>query len=443
MQNLKPIHVHIKNFQSIEDLSFDVHGFSCLVGKTNAGKSSLLRAMSGALLNKPVTNLVRKGTKSCMVRLSSEGWGLLWEKAEKGLNRYTIEGKAEVLENVGPKQPEQVSAFGFRSVRIGEKDLYPWYASQWSPVFLLDEGGPTVTQFISEISGLDVLQKAITLGLKEKKKSLDDAKLATAEVESVNVKINQIDELDDLISMTAELESQSQSIEQYEFRLEMIRKFLDEIDKALKLEKVLSPVSSVRLPSTSLQGDVDRLQSMHDALLGLEEAAKRVIALKGKTVEVPICPSEEFDTWSKIKKFSDVDGLKKCVDKLKNVSSVDVPTHDYEQELKSLNESRVRAKKIDELSKSIAILDKTIQLSEIDESSQLSDIEKRKKMCVEIEKLRAEIQTFTGQLYDVDEQLTSVGTELASIPSCPTCSRPILSGQESHGVVCGLSPDDV
>ena len=167
---MNPIEVRIQNFQSIKDVSFRIHGFTTITGKTNIGKSAIVRAIAKSILNAPVTNMVRHGEKFCEVELHSEGWGFRWQKAEKGVNRYYIDGKENPLDSVGRGQVQEIADFGFGSIKIGEsKYLYPWYASQFDPIFLLNQSGPAITDFISEVSRLDILQNGIVICNKKKK----------------------------------------------------------------------------------------------------------------------------------------------------------------------------------------------------------------------------------------------------------------------------------
>lgn len=43
---IKPVKVSIKNFQSVSDIEFEIHGFTCITGPTNIGKSAIIRAIS-------------------------------------------------------------------------------------------------------------------------------------------------------------------------------------------------------------------------------------------------------------------------------------------------------------------------------------------------------------------------------------------------------------
>lgn len=428
---LNPVNVTIRNFQSIEDLEFTISGFTCVTGKTNIGKSAIMRAISGALLNKPVTNLVRNGAKSCSVRLSSIEWGLLWEKAEKGLNRYTIDGKPERLENVGQRQPEPVAEFGFNNVRVGDRDLYPWYASQWTPVFLLDEGGPTVTQFISEISGLDVLQTAIALGLRGKKKALEELKLASAEAQKFKSKLQKLTKLDDLLEMSGELENQAESINEYRRKLERRKELFDEIEGAANKIRALADLKTVQIPDDSIGDVIDVTVKMFERWKSLEDAARSVISLKDFRVEMPEDPRESYDTWTKVKKYEGIERLNSSIGKLKGVAAVKLPDPLQDSDFEKIEKAKSIHAKLEELTKSVAILESPVILS--NDPGLLNDIgrtAKAKDIMSEMQKTNSEIDRLNTDLKRAIDNLENVTEELGKIPSCPTCNRPALLGHQ-------------
>jgi DNA repair exonuclease SbcCD ATPase subunit len=421
-----PIRVSIKSYQSIEGLEFDVTGFTCVTGPTNIGKSAIMRAISGALLNKPVTNLVRTGSKQCSVRLASEQWGLLWEKAEKGVNRYTIDGKAEKLENVGQRQPEPIASMGFGSVRIGDRDLYPWYASQWTPVFLLDEGGPTVTQFISEISGLDILQNAITLGLKGKKKALDDFKLVSVEADQFKLKLKKVSKLDELVAMTNELESQAESIAEYERRVERGRELLTSTSEAAAMIDVMQRVTEIEVPPNGMGNEISTALNMYHRWVKLEEAAKSIISLHGKTIGIPELPCEQHDTWTKIRKYAAVDRLKSSVEKLDPIEYTQLPKQLSGLEVNEIKQAQIFRDNIEKLRKSTIVLSSSVPMPAGPKANELDNLTQGKTILSEIEKASADVSKLGKTLSQIDKGLGDVLKELDAIPSCPTCNRPMI-----------------
>ena len=129
MRELVPVKVRIRNYQSLEDVEFEVAGFTCISGPTNIGKSAIVRAISGALLNAPAIKAVRKGKKFCTVELDGGDWSLKWEKS-KTVSRVWIPADAEKpLTAVGRGQLDEVAAFGFQSIDVGRDKVQPWFAS--------------------------------------------------------------------------------------------------------------------------------------------------------------------------------------------------------------------------------------------------------------------------------------------------------------------------
>lgn len=428
---MDPIKVKIRNYQSIEELDFEVHGFTCITGKTNVGKSSIMRSISGALLNKPVTNLVRHGAKSCSVQVQSSSWGLLWEKAEKGLNRYTLDGKTERLENVGQRQPEPISEMGFGSVKIGDRNLYPWYASQWTPVFLLDESGPAVTQFVSEISGLDVLQNAISIGLKEKKKSLEESKFASIEAARIRDKLDKLEDLDDLVEMASELENQANSIREYKESLQSRKSFLAEIESSANSIMKFDGVNTVKIPD-DIAGDILKtVLRMHARWVSLENAAKAVIELKGPVICLPDAPEKCHEMWAKAKKYGGVESLKKSVEILDQVEKVKIPDATFQSQVDSIKSAKSIESKISKAKKSVEALESGVNIpDDLGLETEVARISRAKSILTEIIGVQSDVSRLNIDSNRIEKEFKSVSEELSQIPSCPTCNRPLLQDHQ-------------
>lgn len=108
--------VEIRNFQSIEHVHVVIDGFTTLVGRSNLGKSAIVRAIKAALTGAPEETSVRhgpkcerevKGTKSCKcycsVHIKTEGFDLLWEKGGDK-NEYVFNGAKKTA--VGKGTPD-------------------------------------------------------------------------------------------------------------------------------------------------------------------------------------------------------------------------------------------------------------------------------------------------------------------------------------------------
>ncbi len=205
------ISVEIKNFQSIERASFQIDGFTSLVGRSNIGKSALIRAIKCALTGAPVAAFVRhgaacarktKGQKTCkchvFVKLKGEGFDLLWEKGDS-VNRYIFNGASYPAAERG--MPEFLTA-NFNEVRVGDKDVLLQIADQFNPLFLLDQSGIAVADVLSDMAKLDQVNVAIRLVERDRKgahatrgvreKDLAEAKAKLANFDGLDVTLQQV-----------------------------------------------------------------------------------------------------------------------------------------------------------------------------------------------------------------------------------------------------------
>jgi len=183
--------VKIKNFQSIESADLTVDGFTVIVGRSNIGKSAIVRAIDGALTNLSGDSFVRLGEHHAEVELETDNLTLKWSKGG-GLNDYVING--EDFESVGRGAPSVIAEAGFREVEVSRATIPVQVAGQFNPIFLLDPGkvsGSLAAEVVSDIGRLGELQSALRNAAKDRR-SLDtvqrvrrkDLKQAKSDVEA-------------------------------------------------------------------------------------------------------------------------------------------------------------------------------------------------------------------------------------------------------------------
>lgn len=383
---LHPINVTIKNFQSISELDFEIYGFTCITGKSNIGKSSIVRAISGALINAPVGGAIRKGAKYCSVSLQSTDWGFIWEKGA-GVNRYHLRDKDKPLDKVGAGQIDQIANLGFQSVKVGsDKVIYPWLASQFEPLFLINQSGPAITDFISEVSRLETLQDAIIINTRNKRRFLEEAKVKTENLDKIRQKEQTLSDLDQLLVVRDELDAQAFSIQQYEDQISNGKILSDKIfDNADKIDR-LSKVESVKVPET-IEGFIE-LQAIYDHWMKLEKAAKNVIGIRGiLAVLVPSVPEE--------------------LEQIQNLATVET-----------------LANSIEFLQASVEILSQPVPVPDPEEMP--PELLTGWSILTRLEQLKAEETGFRKQLTSIEAELAEVKEQIDAIPVCPTCSRPVI-----------------
>lgn len=433
-QALHPVHVRIKNFQSIEDLEFEVRGFTCITGKSNIGKSSIMRAVSRSLLNDPVTGMVRKGQKFASVELSSEGWGFLWEKGEKDVNRYQINGKT--FDKIGQVQLAEIQDMGFRSIAVGDDELEPWWASQTRPVFLLDKSGPQITNFISEVSRLKVYQDVIVLAARAKRKQTDASREKSEELGRVQARLQKLAPLESLEKLEAEIDEQISSLQDYiqkALTLEQLHRDMERIAGLLRSTKQASELR-VKADVEDVSEKVRRVVELARCHQALERTAKKIISVKAlDSIKISALPVDEVERLRALSRCLRVVPLRSLVDRSAPVAKMRVP------DVSEASSAVSKVRQVFVLSKSIerkrAALSKLEAMPSAPAWSD-EDVQRLRKLFKcwsRIVELRANIEAADQEEARLLALKKKAEKKLAAIQVCPECGQKLPEHTHAKG----------
>jgi hypothetical protein len=426
---LHPVKIHIQNFQSIDDLEIEVHGFTCITGPSNVGKSAIVRATSSAILNNPVVGMVRKGAQFCTVEISSEGWGFKWEKNDKGVNRVWLPGKDKPLDKIGQVQVKEISQMGFGSIEVGDDEIQPWFAPQFQskgcgPLFLLDQSGPRVTDFLSEVSRLTILQDAIVLAARGKRGATDQAKNKHEEAANLRTLLARIGALDTLEKLGRDLEEQASSIEQYEERITLGESLIAKRVEAERIIRILEKVDDVKIPKDVAAEPIQKFRDVYRICALLEKSAAKVRDVRDVSkVKVPDLLDEEIGKLRELQRFAQLEPLRQSVKLLEDLTKVKVPdSKKLRAEMEKLSTIAGYATKIEAARASVALLDQDVptpeDIEEVKRLRQLLELDQR------LQEAAADVMTLEAQVKQNDADLEKIDKAIAAIPACPTCHRP-------------------
>jgi hypothetical protein len=210
------VEVEVQNFQSIEKASLKVEGFTALVGRSNIGKSALLRAVKAALTGAPVSSFVRhqkncqrrtKRQKVCScftsVRLKMPDFDLLWEKGDTR-NRYTFNG---VIYDKASSGPPDFLPPSFLPVKLADKTELLQVADQFSPIFLLNQSGGAVADMLSDVARLDRINVAIRNVEKDRKEASSTRKVREKDIVDLTAKLDKFSALDATAALVSEVQA--------------------------------------------------------------------------------------------------------------------------------------------------------------------------------------------------------------------------------------------
>ena len=190
--------VSLYNFESHQDTTITFNeNLNLIVGISNSGKSSLIRAMGVVVNNNWTKDMVRTGCDFCRVTLETERG---WVEAERGekINRWRCkEGDNEIqlFKNVGTKVPDlatKILGMGERD-RGGDIKELPNFQFQLEKHYMLSEIGEkkATSNMIARmmdnaigLGGMEDLIKDISTDLLKDKKWLTEKQNEIIEIKS-------------------------------------------------------------------------------------------------------------------------------------------------------------------------------------------------------------------------------------------------------------------
>jgi exonuclease SbcC len=147
----------LRNFQNHRNSRVDfVDGLTVISGSSDNGKSSILRAISWVVFNRPTgSEFITRGENVCEVTLKcTDAPPVTRVKSRDGKKNYYMVGDQK-LKAMGQTVPEEVT----KVLGINEVNIQP----QFSDYFLLQESPGEVAKFFNQLTNLDVIDRAFLL----------------------------------------------------------------------------------------------------------------------------------------------------------------------------------------------------------------------------------------------------------------------------------------
>lgn len=262
--------VELHNFQLHSDTVVDfVSGkLNALIGESDTGKTSILRAIKWVLYNEPKgTGFITNGEKECWVRITfSNGYKVKRQRTDYSSGYYEIydpnTGETEKYTGFGHSIPREVyNAHQMPKVTLGKESVSFNIAEQLEGPFMLSKSPEERATFIGKIIGVESVDKAIsevskkTLSLNKETKSLKE------DLEVIEEDIKSLDHLGDL------------------------KKDIDDITKVLSdikdIENLLEYVNTVSSKLEEIEANMIPLKERLKHLEGLPELKEFISSIDG------------------------------------------------------------------------------------------------------------------------------------------------------------------
>lgn len=276
----------IRNFQSLGSVDLDVEGLTVLVGRSNTGKSALIRALQGALFNLPGKEFVRTGAKNAVVAidgLPTTGAPLTvaWTKGAK--NAYTVNGAS--FSNVGTGTPPAIEQGGYHDVWIGDEakkkgeSIRPQVADQFDPLFLLTRSGGFVADVFSTVARIAQLMTAQDRCSTDLRRAKQTAGLARTSLETTRAQLASLDGLDAFEDRVTLLGQKLALLKKEETRLASLRQLAA---RRAALKTFLT--ASLTVPDVWDMEAIETANVRRNGLAGARYLLQRLRPLQGLTL---------------------------------------------------------------------------------------------------------------------------------------------------------------
>jgi len=255
------IEIEVSDFQSIRHTDVTIDKFSVIVGRSNIGKSALVRAVQFALTGAVGTDFVRhgaacdraaRGTKKCKcfsrVRVKTSAIEFTWEKGDN-VNRYTViqEGVSQVYEGLDRGTPPFL-ADTFQPIKVGDSKELAQIPDQFEPIFLLNKSGTVVADVLSDVAQLDEINVAMAMAVKDRKDCGATRKVRTQDIVDLNKSLEKYLGSDTAVAAAAALQVRLEGAKHKQTQADLLDRFVASA-KALTLSlTTLNKATAPALP---------------------------------------------------------------------------------------------------------------------------------------------------------------------------------------------------
>lgn len=197
--------LHIRDFQSLEDLDLPLGDLTVLTGASNSGKSAVFRAMRTLAHNSTSTDFVRAGSKVAKVSARLDNELDVTIERGSGHSYYEIASANGVEEY--PKAGTSVPVDLAKILAFEELEGQSVnFATQFDRPFLLDWPATQVAKALGSLTNVTVIYEGVREAERRRKAIRRLAKTRRADVESLRGSLTRFDGLDGDLDVLAEVE---------------------------------------------------------------------------------------------------------------------------------------------------------------------------------------------------------------------------------------------
>jgi len=399
--------LRLRNFQGHKDSILDFGpGINTITGENDSGKTSIFRSVSWVKDNRPLgTSFIRKNQDGdAIVDIESDNDSVSRIRG-KNTNEYRISGVEKPFDSFGANPPSDIlEALNLEDVNI---------QSQLDQPFLVLSPPGQVAQHIRSISGLDILDKAVSAlkgKITSKNSELSSEKKRLSEK---NEKLSKLQKID-----TNKIEKLIQSMESIQKEKDEVSRMISNI-RPMIMELEQLEKDRVALPENLeevLNSTVEKCEKCTQGFSITQELKIQIDELS--ELEVELLPKDLFQGFEKSSSRCDdlIDSISKSNQKRENLSNII-------QELSTLKDILELPEKTENL-----IIETDTLISEYNNT--YGEIQSIRNLISELS--REDLKPVQPLIEKEQEELLGL---LDKIEVCPLCEKGDLSEKEKRKVL--------
>lgn len=187
--------ISVKNFQSIQEAEINAVGLTVITGRSNIGKSALVRAIRGAIFGMPGEFYIRDGASRCEVKLDfGDNSTIQWGKTATGkagvLPTYLVINGV-TMTKMGREHALLTEPLGFKEVETSQERFTPQIAKQIDQPFMLTVSDTVIAEVLKVLGRGDVVTEAQRLAKFDQKNAQDLSKVRELDKQKVETELLQ------------------------------------------------------------------------------------------------------------------------------------------------------------------------------------------------------------------------------------------------------------
>lgn len=158
--------IAIKHFQSIDSLSLKLGKFTVFTGRSNSGKSAVVRAISHLVFNHRGRSFQPPGHSTTVVVLAIDEHKIIWRRAASP--KYILDEQS--FEKLANEIPAAISnVVKMDDIEIGSYSVNINIRPQFAGAFFVSDTAPARSKVVSFLAGADSVSAATVEGIKRKR----------------------------------------------------------------------------------------------------------------------------------------------------------------------------------------------------------------------------------------------------------------------------------